>query len=524
MSSDSKTGSSRSSKGSKRSKKRTERTERHDDLRPVVVDTGPERTNLLAMVLGMVTTIVLVFGVFGLGSERVVNERYNKEQAQRQEERDQAKRADTLDELAIKLAELGSQRTSGLPEALQVCRSRIEISNQIISRSPSDEAIRQKAVREGILARVKLFGLNFTKNLGLDDAGSDLEAAYTPYLEDSNPEIYSSARIALLTHRSFEKIRSGDDDVSDMVDLFSDTMERFPKDDYVASMIEAHLFVLVEKETSYADALYSKLRKRSPEGSLSPVMERKMRNIADRLLLKSENFDRKFTDRWANGKAGRRELTQTVTRLLNKNNAGLLLVQRALAVGQWFERNDFSDDADAVYKEMIASTTRGTLIPEFRDDAKRYAEQGLARLALPGKTIQFRGEDSAGKLLKDAESKKKVGVVVFWSAKSESSIRYLSELNASSRALNGKPICIYAVCVDPELPREINVTMRTSPMIRIIKSKFQSGKNSLLEQCPPGTLPHVMLVDFAGVVHDVNAADPGQVKNEMLKLLINRNR
>ena len=173
---------------------------------------------------------------------------------------------------------------------------------------------------------------------------------------------------------------------------------------------------------------------------------------------------------------------------------------------------------------MIASTTRGTLIREFRDDAKRFAEEGLARLALSGTTIEYQGEDSAGKQLIDADSKQKIGVVVFWSAKSVPSIRYLAELNSSARALNRKPICIYAVCTDPELPAEINVTMRTSPMIRIIKSKYKDGKNSLLEQCPPGTLPHVMLVDFGGEVHDINAASPGQVKNEALNLLINRNR
>ena len=244
MSSDSKPGSSRSSKrkGSKRkgSKRSEKRTQRHDDLRPVEKATGPEKTNLLAMVLGMITTIVLVFGVFGLGSERVVNEKYNKEQAQRKEEREEAARAATLGELSIKLAELSGQESRSLPDSLQVCRARIDVSNEIMERGPTNEDMREQAVREGLLARIKLYGLDFRENLGLDQVGLELEAAYRPYLDDKNPEIYSNARAAKLTHLSFEKIKSGDEDVSEMVELFADTMNRFSEDDHVASLIEAH--------------------------------------------------------------------------------------------------------------------------------------------------------------------------------------------------------------------------------------------------------------------------------------------
>ena len=61
-------------------------------------------------------------------------------------------------------------------------------------------------------------------------------------------------------------------------------------------------------------------------------------------------------------------------------------------------------------------------------------------------------------------------------------------------------------------------------MIRIIEPKFESGRNSLLEQCPPGLLPHVMLIDFGGKVDDINAGNPAEVKNEALALLMNRGR
>jgi len=338
MSSDSKSRSSRS----RSKKKESSRPERHDDLQPV--DNSPPnqgKTNLVAMVLGMITSLVLIFGVFGFGSEKVVNEKYDKEQNRRRQERIDAKRAATLEELEIELAELGSAKSDNLAGMLQVCKSRVDVSEEILGRGPSDESMRQLAVSEGLLARVKLYGLDFMHNLKIEEVRADLEAAYTPYLDDTNQKIYSTARVAMLTHKSFEKLRSGSEEVDDLVKLFEDTMTRFPDNEHVASMIEAHLFVLLEKEPKYSEMLYSKLRERNPVGSLNPSMEHKLRNIADRLLLKAEDFSRKFADRWANGNSGRRELSETVARLLENKGVGLVLVRRALAVGEWFETRKF---------------------------------------------------------------------------------------------------------------------------------------------------------------------------------------
>lgn len=523
MSSDSKSRSKRSRK------KESKRAPRPGDLKPV--DTSPPndgRTDLLAVVLGMVSAFILIFGVFGLGSEEVVNKSYDRKQDLLRQKEIDSKRAATPGELAIQLADLAVSKSSNLVETLETCRSRIRVSNEIMKRGPKDAALRQLAITEGILAKVKLYGLDFMHNLSLEAEEINLEPAYTPYLNDEDPKVLRVASVARLTHRSFEKLKSGDKEVDDLVDLIDETMKRFSEDDAsdesVASRIQAHLLVIVEKDTDYARLLFAKLRQRNPIGSLSPNMEQKLGNIADRLLLKSENFDRKFADRWANGRAGREDLADSITRLLENDGVGLVLVQRVLAVGHWFERNDFSDRAKDVYDALIASSANGNVAEQYRDDARQYATDGLTRLALKGKTIVYRGKDSAGKILDDAKLKEKIGIVVYWSMKSPASRKYLADLNASARALNNKPILIYAVCVDPQLPPDINIVMRKSPMIRIIDPIFESGKNSLLEQCPPGLLPHVMLVDFGGRVHDVNASDPPKVKNEALRLLMERAR
>ena len=478
------------------------------------------------MMLGMITSIVLIFGVFGFGGEEIVNKKYDLEQDRREQERKDAKRAKSLEQLSVELAELSSAGAGNLSDTLQICKARVDVSNEILERGPANEAMRQLAVSEGLMARVKLYGIDFVNDLKLEDVGPQLKAAYSPYLEDENKKIYSTARVSMLTHQSFEQLRSDNDDVDRLVSLFQDTMNRFPEDEYVSKMIEAHLFVLVEKETEYTEILFSKLRQRNPVGTLKPQMERRMRNIADRLLLKSENLEDKFADRWANGAAGRVELAETAVRLLEQDNVGLVLIQRVVAVGEWFERNDFLPQAKTIYDAMITSKDSGHVLAEFRDDAKQYAEDGLARLELQGKMFVYGGLDSAGKRLVDVDKKKHVGIVVFWSVGSKSSLKYLTELNRSSlRTLNNKPITIYAVCVDDELPSDINVMMRKSPMIRIIDPldpNSPSGKNAFLDQCPPGLLPHVMIIDFDGKVHDINASEPAKVMNEVLALLMKK--
>lgn len=508
------------SKSSRSKRKEPEKPQRPGDLQPVDATPKDGSTELVPMILGMITAFVLIFGVFGVGSEKVVNESYDKQQDLRRQELIDAKKADSLDELAVKLAELGGTKTSNFPDALRLCQMRIEVSDEILERGPSGEEMRELAVVEGMMARVKLYGFNLMHGLNLSDAGTGLEAAYSPYLEDKNPKVYRTSIVSRLTHQSFETLESGTDEVDDLVALFEDTMSRFPDDQNVSSMIEAHLSVLVEKEPEYSKVLFSKLRERNPPDSLHPVMESKMLNIADRMALKSEDFDRKFADRWANGKAGRRELSDTVVRLLDNKVVGLFLVRRALAVGHWFERNDFNQQAQGIYDAMIAAN--GNVAKKYREDAEQYAKDGMVRLSLQGKTIEYRGNDSAGKPLDDAKLKEKIGIVVYWSVDSKESIQYLTKLNESARALSNKPIVIFAVCTDDALPK--NITMRKTPMIRIIEPKFESGRNSLLEQCPPGLLPHVMLIDFGGKVDDINAGNPAEVKNEALALLMNRGR
>lgn len=512
---------SRSGKG----KPKKPATPSPNSIKPVNLDSERDpNLNFGAVLLGMITTLVLLFGVFGIGSERIKRPISEAEKTARAKAREMAEEAEGLDQLMISLAELKAKNDGELVEKVDLCEQRIEIAGKIIEKKPEKAYIRQTAIVENLLAHVKLYGLDFQNRLNLSDCGTRLEEAYKPYLEDTDQKVYSNAQVARLTHKSFEKIKEGaGDDLADLVGLFTEVVQRFPDDQYVASMIEAHLIVLVGSDRRYAERMIAQIRAENPEGTMSQLMEGKFRNAADAITLNEANFERKFTDRWANGRAGREELMRTSMELLAKPRISLSVINRVSAYAIWLEQNGWYKEAIELFNEIAKCPQRGNLYEEFHDKADAISASGVRRCNLIGKEIFFRGVDSAGKALNDATLKERVVIVAFWSESSPESVTYLEGLNQGTKTLANKPVAILAVCLDKELNRDLSICKSKSPMIRIIPFKTAGEPNSLYQSCPPSTLPHVMLVGFGGKVHDVSV-DPMDARNEALNLLINRRR
>lgn len=518
-----KKGKGRSSSRSGKSGSKSS-TPSSDSLKPTNLDSERDpNLNFGAVLLGMVTTLILVFGVFGLGSERRERPISDSEKAARAEARAKAENAENIDQLLVDLAELKTRKIGELVEQVDMCEQRIEIANKIIAKNPEEKYARQTAIVENLLAHVKLYGLDFQNRLDLSDCAGRLKEAYTPYLEDTNQKIYANAQVARLTYMSFEKIKAGGEDLSELVDLFSEVVQRFPDDNYVASMIEAHLIVLVGADRRYAERMITEVRAKNPEGSMSQLMEAKFRNAADAIMLNEVNFERKFTDRWANGKAGRDELIRTSKALLSKPRIGMSVVNRVAAFAIWLEQNGYYLDAIELFDEIAQCPGRGNLFEEFHDKADAIAASGVRRCNLTGKEIFYRGTDTTGKPLDNESLKKHIVIVVFWTESSPESIEYLRALNEGSKTLANKPVSILAVCLDQRLNRDLAIYKNKSARIQIVPFKSGEELNSLYQSCPPSQLPHVMLVGFDGKVHDVNV-EPMDARNEALNLLINRGR
>ncbi len=478
--------------------------------------------NFGAVLLGMVTTLILVFGVFGLGSD-AVDRPMTESEKERAESRARAERADTLDQMMIDLTNLKNQPgVTELVERVNLCEQRISLAHRILEKEPTDPLMRQTAVVENMLAHVRLYGLDFKNNLNIADCSSRLKEAFTPYLEDPDRKIYSNAQIARLTFSSFEKIKSGSDELDDLVALFTEIIQRFPDDRYVASMIESHLNVLISSDPRYAQKVFSRIRAENSEGSISDLMESKFRNIADSIVLRQAEFERKYSDRWASGKAGREELVRTSRELLAKPKIGIQVVNRVATFGIWLEKNGWYEDAMLIFDEIASCPRNGNLHNDFHDKADAIGAAGIRRCNLTGKVLFYRGMDGQGKSLDDAALKKHVVIVVYWSESSAESLQYLEQLNKGARTLGNKAVTILAVCLDRKLNRKLAFYKNKAPQIKIVLHTNANEINSLYQSCPPSKLPHVMLVGYGGRVHDVNT-EPLDVRNDALNLVTQRN-
>ena len=468
--------------------------------------------------LGMMTTLLLLFGIFGFGSEKIVNETYNAEQLRRKELREEKARADSLEELSLELSALGSAKAADFADSISKCQRRIKIANEILERGPTDEPMRQLVVTERILAYVKLYGLNYLENLQIPNISAELEAAYQPYLDDENKGILQHARVGQLTHRSFELIQSDGEGASELVDLFSDAIERFPDSDYVSSTIEAHVLVLIGYRPEHAATLIRQLEQRYADKQLKPVVRDMLVNLSDRLKVDEADFDRKFADRWANGATGRREMVDSCEQMLGAGNVGFFLLKKCLTLGQWLERNKFDEEAKDLYAAMLAASERGDITESQSVFAAQTATAGQRRVELRGSTIDYRGVNFSGKVLNDKELKEKIVVVVYWSAKSFESMEYIGGINELAKSLHGKPISILAVCVDDELPEEVQMLRKTEQM-EIVAKKFEGGNSSLIDACTPLALPHLLLIGSEGKVDEINL-DMDEFSNKALALLM----
>lgn len=508
----------RNMSSSKKKKKRKDSLK--PSAAPIKVAAKSEKINVFAMMLGIVTSLVLIFV---LTSEPVKTDAEQEKIAARKLERAKARQA-SIDETLIELRSLKTTNGDGVVEQVDICSRRIELANQLVERVPNDQSIRKEAVSEFLLANVKLYGLDFqSSELVIEGVGDKLEQAYRPYLDDESDSVRRNARVALLTHQTFETIKKSESDPESLVSLYSDTIERFPRDSYVASMVESHIVVLLGANREYTASLFEQLRQRYPIGSLDPVFEDRFQNVADRLQLREADFDRKLADRWANGADGRAELVATSGRLLSRGGVGIHLVTRINSLGQWLERNAFYEQAVEVYRQIGDSVKDGSVLQRHRQMADQISRSGLIRCSLDTTQIDYRGIDYSDRELVDEELKENVVIVVFWSESSPDSIVYLKALSESGKTLGNKTLSILAVCLDDDVPMNSPVLENKSPIVRIVMSEHEGQKNSLLQQCPPGNLPHVMLVGFDGIVDDVNT-EPMQVRNRALHLLINRNK
>jgi hypothetical protein len=505
-------------------------------------------TSFLALVLGMITTLLIVFGIFGVGDNGKAEEARKriaeKDRIARMSEA--KKNADanqlvsainddgdktekfkvetaSMEELLDELLRLRDIAGRTFKEKARFAEAQVAVGKEILRKNPTGE-VRQLVVCDLIKAVTKLYGIDFSSRLKIPNVDARFREVYEPYLEDTDQSIYRASRLALVTHQSFDHLKSGaNTETESLAGIFAETITRFPDDKHVASMIEFHFDALSLIDPVFCERLFNDVERKFLETeNPTAIVRRLFQNLRDKFLLREVDYISKYENRWVYGSAGRRELVKVSLDLLKKDNLGMLLMGRVDQVASWLERHGHEEDANKVYGAMLEAAEKN-VVAESRQFALKMASGGIQRGSLLGRPFVFEGVDSAGTPLNPKDFKEKSVLVIFWSASNIESVKFLKEFDKNAYDLTTKAIRVLAVCVDEETNRELGFFKRRAPCIRIVEHRDADGQiNSIYQQCPPSILPHTLLVGYNGKVADVNVK-PEQAKNEALSLLLNRN-
>jgi len=478
--------------------------------------------NFSAMIVGMVSTFIVVFGVFGLGAEAPPAPETNPTIIAREKQRKETKRQESLRDKINLLAKMKEARGSSLEQKMNLIEERIKISKEIVDLNPEVEADRQTGVSAHIVSHIQLLGLDFSYDLRIPGVFERLKRSYEPYLDDSNAKISSDAQIAQLTYKSVKKIRNEDmGSVSGIVEQFTRLMNRYPDNKFVASKIELHLQMLISHDQEYGERVFNEILKQSSAETVEE-MEERFQSVSDFILLVKNDFEDCFADRNAKRELGRRNLIEACEKMLASKGVGISVIEKVAIVANWLEQTGRNEEANQIYDSVLASSEQGNLRERVVSRAVKLANAGKKRCVLTGEIVSFRGNDWLGEPLDDAELKEHVVAVVFWSRSHPASLRFLDELISNSRVLSNKPLVILAVCGDKEIDASLPIFEKKSSLIRVVKRLDSEGNvNSLYDLCPVDFWPHLLLIGYGGEIRNSNF-EPivTKLRDEVLRLIV----
>ena len=480
--------------------------------------------------MGMITSIVLIFGVFGLGDDGEAVRRQAELQERELQEKDRQLRGRTterslaeltVDELAGRLVDAGKATPDQLPMRVQVATKRASIAEELLTRELSPK-IHELAATEKIRAIMQLYGFDYMTPLKIDGVADRLSAAFQPNLEDSNPEIAKVAWLARLTHTAVEQINQGDtESTEEVAKVFMELVKRFPDDALVNSLIKDHFILISSRSPEFSERLVTELTDRLEQGGLmNQRVEQTLQNAADKVLVLNSRYEDAYSRRWDYGGSGQQELAKATADLLKVPKMGKVLVMRVAKTANWFEQQDSFEAAKGIYDDLVTAVNEERVIEADRNYAKLTAAAGLQRQSMVGQKVEISGEDSNGLAVLPDDYRGRVLGIVYWSARNAASVKALNEIDRQARSLTNKDVSILAICMDQELNRQLPIFVNHSPVLKIFPHIQSDGTvNNLLNKIPPSYVPQVVLVDTKGVVRNINV-EPGELNNRALLLLL----
>jgi hypothetical protein len=414
-----------------------------------------------------------------------------------------------VDQLCTILVELAlKNKKDRLPVEIESdSRRLVDVANKLISFSLTEKQ-RVLAIKSKIDALSVIYGLDFQYKLSGPNVSEELRSVSETYSKDANQEIARSARVALLKHNAFERLkRPTRPNLELLADQIIELLTVYPDDEMTLTTLSLIIRYYVSDNLEDATFLIQEIQSAVP-GIESTKLSAIMRDVSDHAKIRSLGYDVDFDNRWLNGVIGEKELIKQSIDLLGDSHYGPVILQTVDRVTQWFEQEGKYDQAVEVYRQMLESSESNES-PEVARLALKTAVCGLTRAKLVNQKMNFSGVSHDGSPLDPTVFERRVVIVLFWSPKNKDSMDGLDRAYKQLISYRSQGLRILAVCKEQTLSKQSKTYIATMPsVVFVVGDPDKNGENLIWSQCPSTSLPRAMLVDRTGVVADINVPIP----------------
>lgn len=464
-------------------------------------------SSFLALVAGMTTTLVLgmwLYSFFFLEAPEPRREIGKKASAAPLSTKfDVFIKTATPEQLVTRLTEQRDEIKKSTNPTTRVYL--LDQQNQVAERivqSKAESSVKDFATRTLLRNRKSLYGLHALGSVPSQTSSDEFKACFEKHLNDTNHDIYREAHICKLTYVLFEVIgeRIEPDEFTKSLE---ETLQRFPDDEAVLGSIRHQFDACIENDIEMAKRVGEQLLRSTP-GKDHPAFEL-YSYFSNRYYLIKANYEDLYVNRYANGKAGQRELEKQSIELLEHDDCGQLVVMDVNNVANWFEGQRDTKPARNIYQTMIESSAQrnGEKVGET---LKVLGSNGISRLDQIGQPLSLEGVAHLGVPIDEQVFKNRVVMILFYSPDADPrSTKYLNEFShiAVKFFKNSAPIRSIAVPVKPSKDfTDVNLKRRDSA---VTLCNWKRGQRPvLMERFPVTQVPYLLMLDHEGVVSSVN--------------------
>ncbi len=464
-----------------------------------------DTTNFLAMVAGMVTTLLLIsVAVAGFRPNDVepdVPANSTTEIGLGLSDFDKVLSEGNESQLAEYLKVLNDwPKKAALPTKIDYQKKRIAIADKLLKLDCS-EVRRQIAVASIIEASSSYYGLDFLHQMNLPEARQALELAATTYLNDNEESIRRSAKLAMAKLRIFEYAKTlNENDLQLAKDSVFDVIDSFPDNQFVIDNVRLLVRRVFYDDIENGRQLMNDFYQRYADSDSKMAQELAL-ELNDTILLADSNYAQLIANRWADGEPGQKRLMETSLSLISNPTCGTTLLDNVSTTMSWFEQIHDFERAKKICEAMIEAA--GTHpVPEVAALALTTGQSGLKRLAMVDQKLNLEGKTVRGQL-QPGSLENQIVMVVFVT-KSERSNQALSRLMALETDYRSKGVDLIAVSLDSEFSQEAIELVDRFPITCVVTDESSSPANPILEQFPVMITPYVIIVDHHGIVRRIN--------------------